>query len=446
MAKTSLSLISLLPTTLLLLIIPTTKSQNSDSFYYDLCAPFVCGNINFSFPFSSSETFGSRRFDCGLPRFQISCDNITSLPGLELSGRLYRIKDVYTSENLITIVDHQLIGDLRTNSCGSLQNITISTVIDGGPFLRLPSWDTNFSFFKCPHGIELNSSTRVVGNYSCREGNWVYLWEDESWNLTRLVPPRGRPVETPGGCQLVTLPVFRASLSRYGFLNGSGGRGGSGDRQMKLVFEVLSDGFPLEWLTIEDCTTCNQTGGRCGYDSSSGRILIGDLRTNSCGSLQNITISTVIDGGPFLRLPSWDTNFSFFKCPHGIELNSSTRVVGNYSCREGNWVYLWEDESWNLTRLVPPRGRPVETPGGCQLVTLPVFRASLSRYGFLNGSGGRGGSGDRQMKLVFEVLSDGFPLEWLTIEDCTTCNQTGGRCGYDSSSRRIVCFCKGGCK
>ena len=103
-------------------------SQNKTSDYYDLCKPFPCGNITFSFPFSPTSEFGLGPLDCGLPRYQIACD---SGPAIELSGRLYSVKQLSLSAdfNSITVVDHQLITDLSSRSCESLRNLSISPLM-----------------------------------------------------------------------------------------------------------------------------------------------------------------------------------------------------------------------------------------------------------------------------------------------------------------------------
>ena len=53
-----------------------------------------------------------------------------------------------------------------------------------------------------------------------------------------------------GGCGLVSLPVSRASLTKYGLLNSSDG----GNRivlkvnmELEDLFQVFRDGFSLEW-------------------------------------------------------------------------------------------------------------------------------------------------------------------------------------------------------
>lgn len=77
---------------------------------------------------------------------------------------------------------------------------------------------------------------------------------------------------------------------------------------------------------------------------------------------------------------------------------------------------------------------PVEVPSGCNYVNLPVLAVSQNGKAFLD---------TQNVTLLTYWLGDGFPLHWPDFEECTGCEKTGGRCGYDGSSRRIVCFCKG---
>ncbi|KAL7240401.1 hypothetical protein ACSBR2_006118 [Camellia fascicularis] len=202
MATQTRSSLIFLPAILLLIITSTTtsQSQTQQKSYFDPCAPFNCGNITFSFPFSPSSTFGTAQFDCGLPRFQIACDPSSSIPSIELSGRLYQVKQLFSSDRLVTVVDNQLINEIRLGSCTSLQNLTIS-ITDGtvgNAVLGLPVGGVNLTIFKCPNGNSLPSGflDQVVGNYNCSEGNRVYIWDG---TRTQVRPGLGPVVETPVG-------------------------------------------------------------------------------------------------------------------------------------------------------------------------------------------------------------------------------------------------------
>lgn len=134
---------------------------DDDSHYYGLCAPFQCGGINFTFPFSNTTIFGTGPRDCGLPRFQIICNVASNEPSIELAGRLYRVKYFFPdpSERAITLVDTDLVNYLTSGSCKSLHNLTIDMMSSPIANLSLPSWNLNdfaFNFFVCPKGLSLS--------------------------------------------------------------------------------------------------------------------------------------------------------------------------------------------------------------------------------------------------------------------------------------------------
>ncbi|KAF7132664.1 hypothetical protein RHSIM_Rhsim09G0105300 [Rhododendron simsii] len=270
-SKTRASSLFLLPTTLplVLLLLSTTlnihiQSQTQDSGSdsdYNACKPFVCGNINFTFPFASSENFDSGTFHCGLPRFKIFCDASSSIPRLQLSGRFYRVKSLFSSDRLVTVVDDELIKDLTfSSSCKSLRNLTISAANDtAGAGLSLAPFGANLTVLECLDGLSPSSRDGFFGNYSCREGSKLYFFRDQVRRVSPVVP-----VEVPSGCKYVNLPVLAVSQNGKAFID---------TQNVTILTYWLEDGFPLHWPDFEECTGCNKTGGRCGYDGRSGRIV-----------------------------------------------------------------------------------------------------------------------------------------------------------------------------
>ncbi|XP_010265072.1 PREDICTED: rust resistance kinase Lr10-like [Nelumbo nucifera] len=253
------SSIALLCSIVLLLNPIFSRSQN-DSFYYESCAPYRhrCGNITFTFPFSSQKQFGNSRLDCGLPPYIFTCDS-SDAAGLLLSKRSYQVKAIFPSDNLITVADQQLVNDLRSGSCESFQNFTVADVKP----LEFPGWGPMLNFFKCQSGInglpEAFLEQQVL-SYSCGENSMLYLFNDTTtfdYNFTR----QSNPIDIPKPCTLVRFPVSGANLSRSKLLNKS-------SSHPETLFQVLSDGFQLLWPKFGECDDCKQAGGRCGYDAS----------------------------------------------------------------------------------------------------------------------------------------------------------------------------------
>lgn len=202
-----LSIVFILQSTL------TELSQSrDDSSEYDRCAPFVCGNITFTFPFSNTSTFGSGARHCGLPGYRIFCDESSAIgPRIEIADRLYQVKSIFSSENLIIVVDRELIDQLYDGSCDSLRNLSFP--YSDTPPITLPVGVTNLSFFKCNLGSDLTGDFLArVTNYSCSMENHFNIFIGNHNQRPSIVDP-------PSGCSLVSVPVSgsNATLVRYYF-------------------------------------------------------------------------------------------------------------------------------------------------------------------------------------------------------------------------------------
>ncbi|KAF8040264.1 hypothetical protein BT93_B2491 [Corymbia citriodora subsp. variegata] len=265
-----------MPTTLfpalIIFLVPifgAAQSQDHTS-YYDRCRPFTCGGISFPFPFSEAATFGTGRFDCGLPRFQVSCDP-SGRPVLDLPGTPYQVRALYpnSQELAVTVVNDQLIKDLTAGSCESLQNLTIpSSGFDIDNLSLPPQWGFNLTFFECASGIALprELADATVVNSSCGDAE-LYLWMNPSSDPS-VGPDYSYGRATPDGCRLVEVPVSDVlGLRSGGFRNKSNGE------RWSFVLDLMSEGFPLVWSAIPDCDGCQLRGGRCGFDASLGKIV-----------------------------------------------------------------------------------------------------------------------------------------------------------------------------
>lgn len=40
------------------------------------------------------------------------------------------------------------------------------------------------------------------------------------------------------------------------------------------------------------------------------------------------------------------------------------------------------------------------------------------------------------------ALNDGFSLYWKTLKDCRKCEESGGNCGFNNTSKQYLCFCE----
>lgn len=102
-------------------------------------------------------------------------------------------------------------------------------------------------------------------------------------------------------------------------------------------------------------------------------------------------------------------------------------AINNISCpdafRGSRPLYLYNESQ------IPPRYlfNPMLTSMGCGSVLVPVS------------------VGNRSMD-VEHLLEVGFPLTWPRFIECELCQNNNVRCGYDGTSKKIICLCKSSCR
>ncbi|KAI4312731.1 hypothetical protein MLD38_037529 [Melastoma candidum] len=250
-----------------------TVHHSQDGGFFDVCAPFVCGGINFSFPFSNLSMTGLPLI-CGIQGYQITCDP-SDVPHLMVGRSLYRVESLNPFQRIITLVNTQLIEDLSSGSCDYLQESLVlpplSPASGIGYNLSRPGWSIELSFYFCnPNGARdlprdfLNSQ---VINYACSvdccEKRMVYL--DRNTIQTSRERELGYGNSTPNQvfeCQLVNVP----GSDNLGLADSLLQINGTDQRRSNLRDGLNNRGFSLTWPSIPECDICQQMNGRCGYD------------------------------------------------------------------------------------------------------------------------------------------------------------------------------------
>lgn len=229
-----------------------------NSFYYDTCAPSMCGNVTVDFPFTSSESF------CSLPGFTVACDRASFLATVSLSGRPYRLNRILPNESLLGVSDHLLVQQLRTNSCDDAQlRDRFFSETTFAPFL-LPFWLTHLNFSWC--GLDVGGGlppfqSTAVEYRGCRGQN-------ESLYLLQPFGVANNETALPAGCAHAALPVLQTNLLEANITQQS--KKASWD---DVIF-VIDAGFMLSWsYNTSNCLVCLEHGGRCGYNQSTGELL-----------------------------------------------------------------------------------------------------------------------------------------------------------------------------
>ncbi|XP_022641458.1 LEAF RUST 10 DISEASE-RESISTANCE LOCUS RECEPTOR-LIKE PROTEIN KINASE-like 2.1 isoform X2 [Vigna radiata var. radiata] len=218
------------PIIIFFLLAQITSSQVDPKFV--ACAPKTCPNNNqsISFPFYIR---GTQEPYCGSPGFEISCSP-DGFPILNLSHTQYLVHHIfYQSQSLR--VSNAAFSTLQSNTTrGCLvptQNLTLppTNVFRVGPNQR-----DMVLFYGCDAP---SLHEHRVGCSAENETSYVLALDKRDENISVVGENcKGEVVDT----------VVE---------DGIGG-----------VAEALSKGFLLSW-TASNCSVCNSTGGRCGFDS-----------------------------------------------------------------------------------------------------------------------------------------------------------------------------------
>ena len=220
------------------------------------CLPHVCGNVTIEYPFwYLNEIDYDQQYYCGYPGFGIRCQNDEAVLGLP-GDRNYSVKDINNIDHTLTLVDI----DVTTNQrCPRpRQNFSLETLP-----LNYSSMDLNLSFyFNCtPYppsvpsipclSISSNRSFVFVENHETEGFDWSKNCEDKV-----VVPVR----------HIQTEINIDDLIDRFG--------------------AAMNDGFVLDWGSVKDCVTCENSEGFCGYNATAEEFLCickdGSTHSNSC--------------------------------------------------------------------------------------------------------------------------------------------------------------------
>ncbi|XP_052176864.1 LEAF RUST 10 DISEASE-RESISTANCE LOCUS RECEPTOR-LIKE PROTEIN KINASE-like 1.2 [Diospyros lotus] len=146
------------------------------------------------------------------------------------------------------------------------------------------------------------------------------------------------------------------------------------------------------------------------------------LLNGYCGNdrkrLSNITFS----GSEFLRFSRAMTKLSIF---YGCTGATTRAFPNNFTCdykgSQENGFYVDESFLWNRLQNITNL-----TTISCKTsVDVPVLRSSLENLSGLQ-----------------EVLNAGFELAYHGMANCSICEESGGLCGSDPTTRNFVCHCQ----
>ncbi|KAI3467057.1 hypothetical protein Pfo_023720 [Paulownia fortunei] len=219
-------------------VILLSKSSSGAHYQYEACVPKNCGRgPNISFPFYIP---GQQESYCGYPEFVLNCGK-DGFPVLQLPENEYVVEDIFYQNRSLHVYNGAV---LRSDGSSCLPRIRNTT---------LPAAQFDYVNFT---GLHLFSSCKkplpedlLRYNISCDSSedgnNWALALYDKDENLRNAMD----------NCEgNVVAPVE--------------GYGDEGNNGRVNLAEVLRRGFVLNW-TASDCSTCENSGGRCGFNATN---------------------------------------------------------------------------------------------------------------------------------------------------------------------------------
>ncbi|GKB99218.1 leaf rust 10 disease-resistance locus receptor-like protein kinase-like 2.1 protein isoform X1 [Tanacetum coccineum] len=196
------------------------------STFYDDCAPQNCGDgMNVSFPFYIRVLQHSY---CGYPGFELDCNSNGSSLIIQISGNNYSVEDINYEDQLL-----QLRNSPVTTCPLAIKNLTID---NNNVNFKLRSWNVVF-LMSCDLSQLPNKNLTRYRIGSCDQ----LVMNEYDMNLGIAMEVCSQTVVAPVELEDYTTVVDGGNYT-----------------------EVMKRGFKLVW-NLPTCSTCNQSGGRCGY-------------------------------------------------------------------------------------------------------------------------------------------------------------------------------------
>ncbi|KAL9375028.1 hypothetical protein Peur_031907 [Populus x canadensis] len=229
------------------------------------CEPKNCGGAgpNISYPFWLSQ---EQESFCGYPNFMLNCSD--KGPVLAISNDVYIIKNIFYANNSLLVANAAVYEE----TCPTpLHNINL----DRTPFTISPGY-TNISFFyNC---TSKPKDYNYLYNLSCATNSTHYSFagfhseEKEKHSNYSLK-----------SCHDFVIAPIHTGEDISSLLGENYG-------------EVLKMGFLMNW-TAPNCSTCESSGGRCGYENNEFICFSGDrprLKSSDAGSSLNVGREIII--------------------------------------------------------------------------------------------------------------------------------------------------------
>ncbi|WCJ21928.1 Protein kinase superfamily protein [Euphorbia peplus] len=250
--------------TFLFFTILTNQSLSLDEKFV-ACEPRSCGKgPNISYPFRLS---GVQQSYCGYPNFDLTC-NQDDFPVLTLLYDEYVIQDIFYANQSFNISSSSLYEE---DTCPApLHNVTL----DRTPFSLSPDY-YNFSFFYNCTNKPTNYPDYPISCYTNSSRYSFALFHTDILELSENY--------SLDSCAYFVYAPLHIDTDFDGRLFST----------MNYT-EILKSGLLLNW-TAPNCSTCERSGGRCGFENNEFVCFCSDKSySNSCPDGPNIKLKVAI--------------------------------------------------------------------------------------------------------------------------------------------------------
>ncbi|KAM7528479.1 hypothetical protein LguiB_031889 [Lonicera macranthoides] len=211
------------------LSILSQKSNCADPFY-EACAPINCGKHNIRYPFYIKGQNSS----CGYPGFELNCTN-NEYPVLQIPQNNYIVDQFFYNNRSVRVYNAAVL-NVETGCLPQIRNLSL---------------DNKFSLVN--ESAELVLFTNCSMNVSSELLR--YRVKCGEWELAMLRGDAEVGVAMEECRENVVAPV---ELYDGDGVDDYGG--------------LMRRGFVLNW-TASDCSVCEESGGRCGFDYAAYRFI-----------------------------------------------------------------------------------------------------------------------------------------------------------------------------
>ncbi|KAK4350039.1 hypothetical protein RND71_029352 [Anisodus tanguticus] len=235
-----------------------SSTANADTPSNAYCPKSTCNGVEVSYPSWRLDNYNSTAAQyCGYPGFGINCTKNQPHPIIYLPGDAYYVKNIDYKNYSLTLVDIDVL--INVQCPRARHNLTIDKLP-----LDYSDTDLELTFnFNCTEPLPdaLSAECLKSGETEPEDLKWFGICEEK----------------------VVATVTEKRSFQNNDWIGGFGG--------------AMGGGFVLDWRSASECSLCEESDGRCGYNNSTQAFLC-------CAIAKMVPLSLIIAKSSILSYPS----------------------------------------------------------------------------------------------------------------------------------------------